>query len=81
MFSKKDITVLIATKDRIEEIQRAIQSSLDQSIKANIVVLDDSSEINIREQLEDKFKGQPIKWLRSSKPSGVAGARNKLVEA
>lgn len=81
MFSKKDITVLIATKDRIEEIQRAIQSSLDQSIKANIVVLDDSSEINIREQLEDKFKGQPIKWLRSNKPSGVAGARNKLVEA
>ena len=60
MFSKKDITVLIATKDRIEEIQRAIQSSLDQSIKANIVVLDDSSEINIREQLEDKFKGQQI---------------------
>ena len=81
MFSEKDITVLIATKDRVEEIQRAIQSSLDQTIKANIVVLDDASEINIKEQIEDKFKGQPIKWIRSDSPSGVAGARNKLVEA
>ena len=81
MFSEKDITVLIATKDRVEEIQRAIQSSLDQTIKANIVVLDDASKINIKEQIEDKFKGQPIKWIRSDKPSGVAGARNKLVEA
>ena len=40
MFNEKDITVLIATKDRVEEIQRGIQSSLDQTIKANIVVLD-----------------------------------------
>ena len=39
MFSEKDITVLIATKDRVEEIQRAIQSSLDQTIKANICLL------------------------------------------
>ena len=76
MFNEKDITVLIATKDRVEEIQRAIQSSLDQTIKANIVVLDDASEINIKEQIKDKFKGQSIKWIRSDKPSGVAGARN-----
>ena len=39
MFTEKDITVLIATKDRVEEIQRAIQSSLDQTIKANIVAV------------------------------------------
>ena len=43
--------------------------------------MDDASKINIREQIEDKFKGQSIKWIRSDKPSGVAGARNKLVEA
>ena len=79
MFNEKDITVLIATKDRVEEIERAIQSSLDQSIKANIVVLDDASKINIKNELEKKFNGEKIKWLRSEKPSGVAGARNKLV--
>lgn len=80
MYKFEDITVLIATKDRVEEIQRAIQSSLNQTIKANIVVLDDASRIDIREELEIKFKDQPIKWIRSDKPSGVAGARNKLVE-
>ena len=80
MFKVEDITVLIATKDRIDEIERAIQSSINQSLKVNIVVLDDASEINIKEKLEDKFKDQPIKWMRSDTPSGVAGARNKLVE-
>ena len=80
MYKVDDITVLIATKDRVDEIERAIQSSINQSLKVNIVVLDDSSEINIKEKLEDKFKDKPVKWMRSSAPSGVAGARNKLVE-
>ncbi len=80
MYKVDDNTVLIATKDRVDEIERAIQSSINQSLKVNIVVLDDSSEINIKEKLEDKFKDKPIKWMRSSAPSGVAGARNKLVE-
>tara|TARA_B100000927_G_scaffold235218_1_gene195728 strand:+ start:1762 stop:2679 length:918 start_codon:yes stop_codon:yes gene_type:complete len=80
MYKVDDITVLIATKDRVDEIQRAIQSSLNQTIKANIVVLDDASKINIREELESQFKDKPVKWIRSDKPSGVAGARNKLVE-
>lgn len=80
MYKDDDITVLIATKDRVEEIERAIQSSINQSLKVNIVVLDDASEIHIKEELEGKFRDQPIKWMRSDAPSGVAGARNKLVE-
>ena len=80
MYRSDDITVLIATKDRVDEIERAIQSSINQSLKVDIVVLDDASEINIKEKLEGKFKDQPIKWMRSNAPSGVAGARNKLVE-
>jgi GT2 family glycosyltransferase len=80
MYKVGDITVLIATKDRVDEIQRAIQSSIDQSLKVNIVVLDDASEINIKDRLKDKFRNYPVKWVRSNSPSGVAGARNKLVE-
>jgi hypothetical protein len=80
MYKNEDITVLIATKDRVDEIERAIQSSINQSLKVNIVVLDDASEINIKEELEGKFRDQSIKWMRSDAPSGVAGARNKLVE-
>ena len=39
MYKVDDITVLIATKDRVDEIERAIQSSINQSLKVNIVVL------------------------------------------
>ena len=81
MYKVDDITVLIATKDRVDEIQRAIQSSIDQSLKVNIVVLDDASEINIKDRLQDKFRDYPVKWIRSDSPSGVAGARNKLVKS
>ena len=80
MYKTQDITVLIATKDRVDEIERAIKSALSQSVKVNIVVLDDASNINIKDNLFSKFKDQPIKWIRSESPSGVAGARNKLVE-
>ena len=80
MYGSQDITVLIATKDRVNEIERAIKSTLKQSIKVNIVILDDASNINIKDKLINKFKDKPIKWIRSEFPSGVAGARNKLVE-
>lgn len=81
MYTVEDVTVLIATKDRIEEIDRAIQSAINQSIRVKVVVLDDASEINIREKLEHKFAGHPVSWLRSDTPSGVAGARNKLAKS
>jgi GT2 family glycosyltransferase len=81
MYNSKDITVLIATKDRVNEIERAIESTLNQSIKANIVILDDASRVNIKNKLKSKFDGKPIKWIRSEYPSGVAGARNKLVKS
>ena len=80
MYHSKDITVLIATKDRVKQIERAILSSVNQSINPRVVVLDDASEINIKKELAYKFSKFPIKWLRSNTPSGVAGARNKLVE-
>ena len=80
MYHSKDITVLIATKDRVKQIERAILSSVNQSINPRVVVLDDASEINIKKELADRFSKFPIKWLRSNTPSGVAGARNKLVE-
>ena len=80
MYKIEDVTVLIATKDRIDEIDRAIQSAINQSIRTKVVVLDDASAIDIKDRLEDKFRDQPIKWIRSDAPSGVSGARNKLVQ-
>ena len=65
MYNSQDITVLIATKDRVKEIERAIESALNQSIAANIVILDDASKVNIKDKLINKFEGKPIKWVRS----------------
>ena len=80
MYNSNDINVLIATKDRVKQIERAIRSSVNQSVNPRIVVLDDASEINIQQKLAGKFSDFQIKWIRSDIPSGVAGARNKLVE-
>ena len=80
MYNSNDINVLIATKDRVKQIERAIRSSVNQSVNPRIVVLDDASEINIQQKLGGKFSDFKIKWIRSDMPSGVAGARNKLVE-
>ena len=55
MYNSQDITVLIATKDRVKEIERAIESTLNQSIAANIVILDDASKVNIKDKLINKF--------------------------
>ena len=80
MYSGDDITVLIATKDRVDQIERAIRSVFDQSLKVRVVVLDDASNVNIQELLGEKFSGFSVKWIRSEHPSGVTGARNKLVD-
>tara|TARA_B100000029_G_scaffold516216_1_gene627711 strand:+ start:111 stop:1028 length:918 start_codon:yes stop_codon:yes gene_type:complete len=80
MYHSKDITVLIATKDRVKQIERAIRSSVNQSINPRVVVLDDASKVNIKDELAEKFSDFQIDWIRSDMPSGVAGARNKLVE-
>jgi GT2 family glycosyltransferase len=80
MYSSNDINVLIATKDRVKQIERAIRSSVNQSVNPRVVVLDDASEVNVKKKLKDKFSDFQIKWVRSDMPSGVAGARNKLVE-
>lgn len=81
MYKQEDLTVLIATKDRVKQIERAIKSAVNQTVKANIVVLDDASKIDIKSKLAHKFAGDKVKWIRSQKPSGVAGARNKLVSS
>ena len=65
MYHSKDITVLIATKDRVKQIERAIRSSVNQSINPRVVVLDDASKVNIKDELAEKFSDFQIDWIRS----------------
>lgn len=66
------ITVIIPTKNRSEELKRAIQSVLNQSHQEfEILVVDDHSEEKIAEVVE-LFNDQRIKYFKSNKTQSNA---------
>lgn len=50
-------------------------------VNMEIIVLDDASNTNIRQKIGCLTSEKPIIWMRSDSPSGVSGARNKLIRA
>ena len=76
------VSVLIGTRNRVEPVAKSLQSVFNQTFKdIEVLVLDDASDIDIAGELSGRFQGCPIKWMRSPEPSGVTGARNKLIKA
>ncbi len=75
------ISVLIASRNRPGELAKAIQSVLDQDYASpfEIVVLDDDSDTPLEQQIASELPSNRVQWLRSDSPSGVSGARNRLV--
>ncbi len=70
------ISVIIPTFNRAEHLPKAIRSVLDQTIKADeIIVVDDGSNDNTKNILQD----YPIKYFYQ-KNKGVSSARNKGIE-
>lgn len=75
-------SVLIGTRNRVEPVAKCLQSVFSQTFKdIEVLVLDDASDMDIASELGHRFDGYPIRWMRSQEPSGVAGARNKLIKA
>lgn len=50
-----EIAVLIATRNRREELRRAVESALRQTIDAEVIVLDDASTDGTAEMVEREF--------------------------
>ena len=76
------VSILVGTRNRVEPLARCIESVLSQTYRhSEILVLDDASDIDIRDALKQRFPDQRLKWLRSLTPSGVAGARNTLIQS
>ena len=66
-------SIIVATHNRIDLAQRAIQSALDQSYRAiEVIVVDDGSVQPFKSDHED----DRIKLVRNEFPIGVNGARN-----
>lgn len=81
--SRPLVSVLIASRNRPDELAKAIRSVLAQDYASTfeIVVLDDDSDTPLEQQIAPGLMSDRVRWLRSDSPSGVSGARNRLVDS
>lgn len=70
-------TVLITTKDRKEELKRAIASALTQDGVTEILVFDDGSTDGTSDMVLRDFPS--VRLERSDTPLGIIGARNRAM--
>jgi len=72
------VNVIIPVRDRRELVCRAVQSVLDQTVKADdILVIDDGSTDGSGDVVEQNFPG--VRVIRSA-PQGVSHARNLAID-
>lgn len=70
-------TILITTKDRKEELKRAVESALRQKDVCEVLVFDDGSADGTRELITTHFPS--VKFERADKSLGIIGARNRAM--
>jgi glycosyltransferase involved in cell wall biosynthesis len=69
----------ICTKDRRDDLRRALQSALAQEGDVEVLVLDDGSSDGTSEMVRDEFPS--VVLLRNEIPTGPAAGRNRVVAA
>lgn len=74
------ISIIIPTYNRMESTHRAVKSVLSQNLDAEIILIDDASDIPY--QLEEDQRNIPsIKIIRKDNNAGPAAARNTGIKA
>ncbi|MBQ3142073.1 MAG: glycosyltransferase family 2 protein [Bacilli bacterium] len=77
---RKKYTFLVPTWNRKDSIEKCLDSIFSQTIKDfEVIVLDDKSEDNTLEILEEKYKGK-IKIIKHKKNMGISVSRNDLIK-
>lgn len=74
-----EATVLITTKDRKDELRRAAASVLAQSVRTELLIVDDGSSDGTSEMVRLEFPGATL--LRNEVPLGIIAARNAAAGA
>lgn len=69
------VTVVIATKNRRDELRQAMRSALDQSAPVEVLVIDDGSTDGTAEMVHAEFPA--VRLHRSEESSGYIAQRNR----
>ncbi len=73
-----EVTIAIVTRDRKDELRRAIMSSLEQEGSIEVLVIDDGSRDGTAEMVRDEFPG--VRVVRYEDDADVAVRRNNAAE-
>lgn len=71
-------TVLITTKDRKQDLVKAIESALSQSVPVDVLVVDDGSSDGTSDMVRERFP--QVRLLRNERPLGIIAARNRAAQ-
>lgn len=77
MDARPHATILINTKDRKDELAKALESVLQQRGQYEVLVFDDGSSDGTAEMIRERFP--TVRVERSESPLGIVPARNRAI--
>ena len=72
-------TVVITTRNRKEDLRRAIRSAFSQDVSVEVIVTDDASDDGTRQMVQEEFPA--VRILHSDEPMGYVVQRNRAAAA
>ncbi|MGH8131327.1 MAG: glycosyltransferase family 2 protein [Steroidobacteraceae bacterium] len=71
-------SLVIATRNRRDELRAALHSASTQTVPPEVLVLDDASSDGTREMVQGEFPG--ARYFRSEQPLGCSAQRNRGIQ-
>ena len=83
-FIKKHVLVVIPVHNRIEDLKlllSGLSGIYKNNVEVSIAIVDDGSASDVREEIENKFKGTTFNFFHNKMPRGPAFSRNLAASA
>lgn len=78
MYERPQATVVITTKDRKDDLRRALQSAIEQTASPEVLVIDDGSSDGTATMVQEEFP--EVRLHREEEPAGLIVRRNQGAE-